>query len=300
MKIYVVDIDGTICTNTFGEYEKAIPIDTRIKYVNSLYEEGNIIKFFTARGSTTSKDWREITEAQLEKWGVKYHELILGKPEGDIFIDDKAFNVLSWNWSINKNSSKCFGDSFIKLNNFMLETQNAMNLAFSSIEIKTKINEVGLKMQEALLRGGKIIFAGNGGSFSDSQHLSAELISKLNIDRKPLSSIALGTNTSTFSAIGNDYGFKNVFSRELAALGKEEDILIALTTSGNSENILALIETAISKNINFFVLTGQDGGKCNKYSNNLIKVPSKNTAIIQQIHIVFGHLLCDLAQAPFI
>ena len=95
---YVFDIDGTICTNTNGDYENAEPYFNRIKFVNEIYEKGNKIKFFTARGSGTGIDWHEITKSQLKKWDVKYHELIMGKPEGDIFIDDKAFNSESWDW----------------------------------------------------------------------------------------------------------------------------------------------------------------------------------------------------------
>ena len=96
MKKYVFDIDGTICTNTFGEYEKAVPFPKRINLINNLYEQNKKIIMFTARGSTTKKDWRKLTEKQLKKWGLKYHKLIMGKPEGDIFIDDKAIFSDDW------------------------------------------------------------------------------------------------------------------------------------------------------------------------------------------------------------
>ena len=89
---YCFDIDGTICTNTNGEYEKAQPLKNRIKIVNDLFHEGNQIIMFTARGSTTSIDWKELTKQQLEDWGVNYHKLIFGKPEADVFIDDKAIS----------------------------------------------------------------------------------------------------------------------------------------------------------------------------------------------------------------
>ena len=90
--IYCFDIDGTLCTNTYGEYPKALPITGRIEIVNKLYKNGHIIKLFTARGSTTKINWRSLTESQLSKWGVKYHSLELGKPEADIYVDDKAKN----------------------------------------------------------------------------------------------------------------------------------------------------------------------------------------------------------------
>ena len=298
MKTFVIDIDGTICVNTFGDYEKAKPIQERIDYVNKLYKIGNRIKFFTARGSGTGIDWREKTEYQLKEWGVKYHELILGKPEGDVFLDDKAFNVLNWEWSLDVDNV-CLSEN-IKIKKFFIESQNALKSTISDINIESKIIEIGKKMQSTLLKGGKIIFAGNGGSFSDAQHLSAELISKLNIDRNPLASIALGTNTSTFSAIGNDYGFENVFSREFEGIAKKHDLLIAITTSGNSENIYTLLKKSEKLKIPFYVLTGLLGGKCNEFNESLIKVASSNTAIIQQIHILIGHILCDIAQVPFL
>lgn len=96
--VYCFDIDGTLCTNTDGAYEAAEPYPERISHLNSLYAAGHTIKLFTARGSTTGIDWRETTEAQLSAWGVRYHELILGKPYADIFVDDKAFHVDHYSW----------------------------------------------------------------------------------------------------------------------------------------------------------------------------------------------------------
>ena len=98
--IYCFDIDGTLCTKTDGAYERAQPFPNRIEFVNLLYVQGHVVKLFTARGSTTGIDWRTFTERQMQEWGVKYHELILGKPEADIFIDDKAFNADDWAWKI--------------------------------------------------------------------------------------------------------------------------------------------------------------------------------------------------------
>ena len=98
--IYCFDIDGTLCTKTYGSYEKAEPFPDRIAVVNSLHSQGHTIKLFTARGSTTGIEWRELTEHQLLKWKVRYHVLIMGKPEADIFIDDKAFNSDQWQWKV--------------------------------------------------------------------------------------------------------------------------------------------------------------------------------------------------------
>jgi len=117
----------------------------------------------------------------------------------------------------------------------------------------------------ALRNGGKIIFAGNGGSFADSQHLCAEFISRLQFDRAPLASIALGTNSSSMSAIGNVYGYEEVFARELDIIGTDKDVFIPITTSGNSPNILKAISVAKRKNIKTVALTGKTGGKLVDY-----------------------------------
>jgi D-sedoheptulose 7-phosphate isomerase len=148
---------------------------------------------------------------------------------------------------------------------------------------------------QSLKAGGKIIFAGNGGSFADAQHLSAEFTSRFQFDRAPLASLALGTNNSTNSAIGNDYGYQQVFSRELAAIAKPGDVFIPITTSGNSGNIVAAIETAKAQGIATVCLTGQTGGKVRSLCN-CICVPSTDTARIQECHIMLGHIMCGLIE----
>lgn len=159
----------------------------------------------------------------------------------------------------------------------------------------SKIEETAIKLRNTLLNGNKIIFAGNGGSFADSQHLAAEFVSKLKTDRDPLASLALGTNASYFSACGNDYGFENVFARELSVLGCEGDYFIPISTSGNSKNILAAVKMAKLKNINVVALTGATGGALEELCST-IKVPSFETALVQEAHIMIGHILCGLAE----
>ncbi len=100
MKVYCFDIDGTLCTNTEGAYEEAKPFPERIAKVNLLHQEGHTILLYTARGSTTDIDWRETTERQMKEWGVRYHQLFLGKPSAHVYIDDKAFNSESWDWGL--------------------------------------------------------------------------------------------------------------------------------------------------------------------------------------------------------
>lgn len=150
----------------------------------------------------------------------------------------------------------------------------------------------------ALRAGGKIIFAGNGGSFADAQHLSAEFTSRFLFDRAPLASLALATNNSAISAIGNDYGYEHVFARELQAVAKPEDVFIAISTSGNSANILAAVAVANELGVSTVGWTGSSGGKL-KISCDCICVPSTETARIQECHILVGHILCGLVEHEY-
>ena len=122
-----------------------------------------------------------------------------------------------------------------------------------------QVESLALECLASLRRGGKIIFAGNGGSFADAQHLSAEFTSRFAFDHAPLASIALGTNNSAISAIGNDYGYEQVFARELLAVAKPEDVFIAISTSGNSANVVVAVEQALQVGVKTIVLTGQTG-----------------------------------------
>ncbi len=146
-----------------------------------------------------------------------------------------------------------------------------------------------------LKSGGKIIFAGNGGSFADAQHLSAEFISRFMFDRAPLASIVLGVNNSAISAIGNDYGYDQVFARELRGLAKVEDIFIPISTSGNSANIIMAVQQAIELGLNTIALTGMKGGKLTKLCDCL-HIPSTDTARIQECHIMIGHIVCGIVE----
>lgn len=159
-----------------------------------------------------------------------------------------------------------------------------------------QLETLALACTSALREGGKIIFAGNGGSFADSQHLSAEFTSRLRFDRAPLASIALGTNSSSMSAIGNDYGYEQVFARELQCIATPKDRFIALTTSGNSPNILAAVDVARRFNIPTIGWTGGTGGKLAGMCECMV-VPSPDTARIQECHMLMGHILCGLVEA---
>ena len=158
-----------------------------------------------------------------------------------------------------------------------------------------QISDISKSCLGSLRAGGKIIFCGNGGSFADAQHLSAEFTSRFLFDRPALASIALGTNNSGLTAMGNDYGYENIFSRELEALGKPEDILIGITTSGNSPNIVKGVDAAKKIGITTFILTGQSGGKLKDLAS-CVHMPSNDTARIQECHILVGHMVCGLVE----
>jgi len=173
-----------------------------------------------------------------------------------------------------------------------------------SINIKTEIlnsnlleqiENISLLIVKCLQNGGKIFFAGNGGSFADSQHLAAEFVSRFLFERDALSAIALGTNSSNMSAIGNDYGYESIFSRELYALGSNKDLFIPITTSGNSKNLVEAVKVANKMKLKSVALTGETGGKLNELCECL-KIPSSEVPRIQECHIMIGHILCHIAE----
>ncbi|MBP7103095.1 MAG: D-sedoheptulose 7-phosphate isomerase [Bacteroidales bacterium] len=176
-----------------------------------------------------------------------------------------------------------------------------------SIEVKEKLlcdtlllkritDSVDMCVQ-SLQSGGCIFFCGNGGSAADAQHLAAELSGRFYFDRPPLRAEALHCNTSYLTAVGNDYGYNHIFSRLLEGNGKKGDILIGLSTSGNSESIINAFLSAKNKGILTIAMTGATGGKLKEISNTLINVPSSDTPRIQESHILIGHILCEYIES---
>jgi D-sedoheptulose 7-phosphate isomerase len=159
-----------------------------------------------------------------------------------------------------------------------------------------KIELIANKCLEAYRNGKKTIFAGNGGSAADSQHLSAEFVSRFNFNRPALASLALTTDTSILTSIGNDYGFEYLFSRQIEANGVEGDVFIAISTSGNSINLLNAINSAKKKNIITVALTGASGDQMANLCDYSIKVPSIQTPRIQESHILIGHIICSFVE----
>lgn len=148
----------------------------------------------------------------------------------------------------------------------------------------------------SLKSGGKLILFGNGGSAADSQHIAAELVGRFGKERKALAAIALTTNTSTITALANDYGYKSVFARQLEALGAKNDVAMAISTSGNSENVIEAAKKAKAIGMKVIGLLGSGGGKLKKECDISIVVPVKETPRIQESHIMIGHIICGLIE----
>lgn len=160
------------------------------------------------------------------------------------------------------------------------------------------IEACGNKLIEAIKNGGKILFCGNGGSAADSQHLAAELVIRYrgSVKRPALPAIALTVDPSIMTAGGNDIGFENIFAREVEALGRKGDVLVGLSTSGNSENVLRAIQQAKKQGVSTIGLLGAGGGKIAKECDLSVIVPSDITARIQESHILIGHILCEMIE----
>lgn len=178
---------------------------------------------------------------------------------------------------------------------FDLIAQNFLKLK----EKASTIEQISQIWIEALAQGKKIIFCGNGGSAADSQHLAAELMGRYKFDRAPLPAMSLTVDTSALTAIGNDYGYEKVFSRPLRGIGNPGDVLVGISTSGNSKNILDAFATAKEKGIQTIAFTGEHGGKMKETADVCLNVPSNITNNIQEMHIACGHMICGLVEEHF-
>lgn len=176
-------------------------------------------------------------------------------------------------------------DSYIKEG---IEARKQMNSG--------QIYELGLKVAERIKKGGKLVLFGNGGSAADSQHIAAELVGRFEKERSPLPAMALHTNTSSLTAIANDYSFDSVYSRQVEAFCYPNDVVIGLSTSGNSPNVVKGLDAAKKKGCLVIALTGISGGKCSEVANSTIKVASKRTSIVQECHIAIGHIFSKIIE----
>jgi D-sedoheptulose 7-phosphate isomerase len=179
---------------------------------------------------------------------------------------------------------------------YILEYKKSLLEKFSLQE--KKINEVSKIIFKSLNRGNKILLCGNGGSASDAQHLAAEFLVRLRpkINRRPIPAITLAQDTSTITACANDYSFNDLFSRNLEALGKKGDILIIISTSGNSKNIINVLKTSKKKKIISIGFLGKNGGKAKRFCNHYFLVPSNITARVQEMHIFLGHFIFETVE----
>jgi len=181
--------------------------------------------------------------------------------------------------------TRAINDS-INIKKMILEDKNLLNI----------IKEVAEIMINTFKNDGKVFFCGNGGSAADAQHLAAELSGKFYLERAPLFAEALHVNTSYLTAVANDYSYDEVFSRLIKAKGKKGDILVGISTSGMSKNVIRALETANEIGMITVGMTGKGGGKFDGLCKYLIKVPSKDTPRIQEAHIMIGHIICELVE----
>ncbi|MCP4001806.1 MAG: phosphoheptose isomerase [Gammaproteobacteria bacterium] len=159
------------------------------------------------------------------------------------------------------------------------------------------IEAAGHAIAQHLQDGGKVLSCGNGGSAGDAQHFSSELLNRFEMERPPLAAIALSTDTSTLTAIANDYAYDDIFAKQVSALGTSKDVLLAISTSGNSANVIRAIDVAHERGLRIIALTGRDGGDIATVlepSDIEVRVPSERTARIQEVHLLIIHCLCDL------
>ena len=162
------------------------------------------------------------------------------------------------------------------------------------VEEQTELLEtIARVMTDALRDGGQILWCGNGGSAGDSQHLAAEIVGRFRRERRGMASIALTTDTSVLTSIANDYGYEAVFARQVEALGRAGDVLVGISTSGNSHNVICALETARAQGLTTVAFTGEGGGRMAVLVDHLFAVGSRDTARVQEAHILAGHMICD-------
>ena len=178
------------------------------------------------------------------------------------------------------------------IKNQYIKTRNTFNAILQNPELISNIEKSVLLIKECLESGGKILLCGNGGSAADSQHIAAELIGRFSFNRRALSAIALTTDTSALTAIGNDFSFDEIFSRQVEGLGKKDDILIGFSTSGKSKNVLKAIQVAKTLQLKTIAFLGEHGRDIGEIADISLNIPSAETPNIQEGHIATGHILC--------
>ena len=183
------------------------------------------------------------------------------------------------------------------IKNEFLSHLNALNLTIKTIE--NNLEEASLLVLETLKNGNNILLCGNGGSAADAQHIAAELTGRYKSDRRGLPAISLTTDTSALTSIGNDYGYDRIFDRQVEALANKGDLIIGISTSGNSQNVINALKKAKELDCKTLGFSGRDGGAMNEVCDINLIVPSNDTPRIQEIHILIGHIICQIIDNEF-
>jgi D-sedoheptulose 7-phosphate isomerase len=182
------------------------------------------------------------------------------------------------------------------VSDYLIRSRDVVQAAIDDPAFVDMIRAIADRITAALMTGHKLLLAGNGGSAGDAQHIAGEFLSRFNYDRAPLAAIALTTDSSVLTAIGNDYGYEHVFERQVLGLAQGGDVLIAISTSGRSRNVLMAIEAARQKELVVIGFTGQNGGEMAALCDLCLRVPATSTPLIQQLHITAGHIVCSLVE----
>jgi D-sedoheptulose 7-phosphate isomerase len=179
---------------------------------------------------------------------------------------------------------------------YLVRSRDTLQAAIDDADLVAAIRDIAEVTANAIANGCKLLLAGNGGSAADAQHLAGEMLSRLNYDRAPAAALALTTDTSVLTAIGNDYGYDRLFERQILGLGRAGDVFIAISTSGRSPNILRALEAARQRRIITVGFTGRTGGEMPLRCDLCLRAPSDSTPLIQQVHITAGHIICGLVE----
>src|SRR3954470_15577563 len=183
-----------------------------------------------------------------------------------------------------------------RVTRYLESSRDAVGAALADRGFVESVSRTAETVTEALRAGKKILFAGNGGSAADAQHLATELMVRFYLDRAPLPALALATDASAATAIGNDLGFEQLFARQVLALGQAGDVFLGLSTSGRSPNILAAFKAARERGMIIVGFTGSKGDAMTPLCDVLVRVPSEKTPLIQQVHIAAGHIVCEIVE----
>lgn len=187
-------------------------------------------------------------------------------------------------------------DGMVSIRGYLEASRDVLQSALDDPAFLQAVEDIAGAIARSLREDGKLLTVGNGGSAGDAQHIAGEFVSRLNYDRPPAAAIALTTDTSVLTAVGNDYGYERVFERQVLGLGRRGDVLLAISTSGRSPSILRAMDAARSKGLVVIGMTGRTGGEMPQRSDLILHAPSDSTPLIQQVHITAAHIFCGLVE----